>query len=214
MKQEVIGAKMIPTSKNTLEEFNIDEVRSGKHAITGIWSVLITPSAAAAVDFAERYLEIFNLVVQGDWHLAVGVHPATDTRRRWTANFEFQKSIDELRERLGASGERIPDLGIVFFDPHGNAIEDGCVIVPLDARLIGNANLYRAGFEATHLAIRRSFEACGLNPYDKVPASSTNTLLRRLDQELKKVKVTGYFKSFGFAVANALLGAAVGIPFG
>lgn len=204
---------MIPTSKNTLEEFNIDDVRSGKHAITGIWSVLITPSAEAAVDFAERYLDIFDQVVQGDWHLAVGVHPATDGRGRWTANFEFQKSIDELRQRLGAGGERIPDLGIVFFDPHGNAIEDGCVIVPLDARAIGNANLYRAGFEATHLAIRRSFEACDLSPYERVQPGSTNALLRSLDRELKKVKVTGYFRSFGFAFANALLGAAVGMPF-
>ncbi len=205
---------MIPTNKHSLEEFNIDEVRNGKRDVGGIWSVLITPSAKAAVDFADRYLIIFDEVAQGDWHLAVGVEPSTGGRSRWQANFEFQKSIDELRAKLGACGEHIPDLGIVFFDPHSNAIEDGCVIVPLDASKIGNANLYRLGFETTHLAIRRSFEACGLDPYDRVPPDSTNELLRRLDQELNRMRVGGYFRSIGIAVANALLGAAVGVPFG
>jgi hypothetical protein len=85
---------MFPTATNTLDEFNIEEIRNGKHEVGGIWSVLITPSAAAAADFAERYLDIFNNVVQGDWHLVVGVHPAKSGRSRFTANLKFQKSID------------------------------------------------------------------------------------------------------------------------
>lgn len=204
---------MFPTGKHSLEEFNLDQVRSGKAAVNGIWSVLITSSADAAVDFAERYLATFDEVARGDWHLAVGVEPATGGRGRWQANVEFQKSIDKLRAKLEARGEDIPKLCIAFFDPHSDAIDDGCVIVPLDQRQIGNANIYRQGFERTHQAIRQSFQACGLDPYDRVPPELMGALLKRLHRELRHVGIIGYARVIGIALANALLGAAVGAPF-
>lgn len=174
---------MFPTSKNSIMEYNLDEVRSGKAAIKGIWSVLITLSAEEALDFAERYSATFDQVVRNDWHLAVGIKTVSGEQEQWQPNFEFQESIDQLRGDLKARGEDIPQLCIAFFDPHSDAIDDGCVIIPLDPSQIGNANFYRQGFEQTHKAIRMSFQSLGLSPYVRVPPKFMGALLKQLQKE-------------------------------
>ena len=200
---------MLPTGLNSLDEYNIQEIASGKAPESGIWSILLAPSADVAADFAERYMHVFDEIARGDWHLIVGVNEANGERRRWKANFEFQRSMDEFRNKLKVKNHVLEKLCIVFFDPYLQDPHEGCVVVPLDARRIGNTAHYQKGFIRLHHAIRKSYDECALDTYNKVSSRLTADLLVALERNTREKGLQPVLCKFGSMLANAVLGAIV-----
>ncbi|MGV0879807.1 hypothetical protein V6767_21960 [Martelella sp. FLE1502] len=205
---------MRPTGLNSLDEYNIQEIANGDQPESGLWSILIAPSADVAADFAERYVHVFDEIAMGDWHLIVGVNEANEERRRWKANFEFQKSIDEFRNQLKINKDVLNKLCIVFFDPYLQDPHEGCVVVPLDAKRIGDVAYYRQGFIRLHHAIRKSYDECALDPYHKLPSRLTADLLEALERNTRKKGLQPALCEIGSMLAHAVLGAIVSSAIG
>jgi len=183
----------------------------GGIVVSGIWSVLVSTSPEQSADFARRYFGIFNSVVRGGWHLAVyAKHFSFNGEDRWASSPELHRHVESIRKELSNSGEKVPKLCAVFFDPNVGAFDSRSVIIPFNHLQLANEALYKAGFETTHQCIMRAFDALELDPYSRVPPNQVNDLLRELNHQLRIHRIKSLLTRPLAALGNAALGAVVG----
>lgn len=190
--------------------------KDGNFCKGGIWSFLLSESAEESAEFAKYYYRIFNNASRSIWHLVICARCEREGDGfRWHSDenlYEFEKSI---RASLEASGNKVPPLCIVFFDPEIRSESDQpCLIVGLDRSSITNTDLFKEVFARTYSNISNSFKNMGLGEFDKVPPSRVGEMILEIRTGLSNQRIISAVGPITFALFNALIGALAGRAIG
>lgn len=183
--------------------------KDGRFCKGGIWSFLLSESAEESAEFARSYYNIFNDASLSIWHLIICARCERDEGKyKWYSDenlYEFEKSI---RTSLEGSGNKVPPLCIVFFDPEARLdYNNPCLIVGLDQKNIANTEMFKKVFAKTYSNISQSFSNMGLGRFDKVPPSRVGEMIVEIRTGLNSLGVISAVSSISFILGNALIGA-------
>lgn len=175
--------------------------------VNGVWSILLSNSPGMSQDFANKYFNDFNEIVSGVWHL--GIFAKRCGNGQWARSYELHESVERVRRKLQDSGQQVPELSILFFDPHRDEESVNSLIIPLDENKIGSKTVYRSRFECTHECILTALRGMKLDPYEKIPSSRIPEVFEEIESELIVKKISAYSIPPIRALANAALGATL-----
>lgn len=180
---------------NSMEDIASSYRNNGEIVSSGVWSILLTKHQGTSVEFAKRYFSIFNEIVGQGWHLAILAEAIdADGGRKWKESAPLHSLGLGLLQKIYPDLNDAPDLLIVFFDPHKEMNESLMATIPLDADQMGNIELYKQGFQATHSAIMAAFRRLNIDRYRPVPTNKYGELLKQIERELRKKRIQAALK--------------------
>ncbi|MCA3260616.1 MAG: hypothetical protein ING44_01635 [Telmatospirillum sp.] len=196
----------------SIEEYANTYRRDGKIVHRGLWSILVAASPRQSVDFAERYVDIFNNVVRETWHLAVYAKSEwrPEGKVLWTESHFLHQHIERVRTVMKEVGINLPDLCAVFFDPTSAQFGRQSVVIPFDGKKIADHKHYIKRFEVTHECILRATSGLGIDPYLPINSNDTDRVLQQFRLELNKHKVKSIVEKIGSRMVDAAFGVVAG----
>ncbi|HRO14496.1 MAG TPA: hypothetical protein PLL33_05555 [Paracoccus sp. (in: a-proteobacteria)] len=183
----------------------------------GVWSILLSSNPSLSAEFANRYQEVFNSVVDRTWHLTVGALHANKTNFsgdtiKYAEDEKFHGEAVSFRNSLLSQGRDLPELSIVFFDPRRSDQNAPVVILPLDAQKISHHDLYKSGFQVAHTAVLRTFGSLGTSPYNAIPIERSSEFFEELERQLKLARLKSFLVLAGRFVVTSLLAGIIAYP--
>ncbi|MBS1073932.1 hypothetical protein JK176_03455 [Gluconobacter sp. Dm-73] len=177
----------------------------------GLWSLLLTRNKEETADFARRYFDDFNKISTDGWNLCVCAN--FDPNRypsQWFDDEKFFEYEKLIREQLIFSGVTVPDMAIIFYDPHDEYLGITNLIIPINNKAMQNKILFKRAFEGIQSDIMSSADELHINIRSEITSDDYKKIINRLQGKLERRKLLSFISMISSPVGNAFLGALVG----